>query len=59
MFVIFSLLEFCAAVAALAFGYAAIKQHNYTRMVRGAGAGIQRKKEKKATSFHALLSCPA
>ncbi|XP_050752944.1 membrane-spanning 4-domains subfamily A member 15-like [Gymnogyps californianus] len=39
MFVIFSLLEFCAAVAALAFGYAAIKQHNYTRMVRGAGAG--------------------
>ncbi|KAM6204627.1 membrane-spanning 4-domains subfamily A member 15 isoform 3-T3 [Sarcoramphus papa] len=32
MFVIFSLLEFCVAVAALAFGYAAIKQHNYTRM---------------------------
>ncbi|KAF1403330.1 Membrane-spanning 4-domains subfamily A member 15, partial [Spheniscus magellanicus] len=34
MFVIFCLLEFCAAVAALAFGYDAVKQHNYTRMVR-------------------------
>ncbi|NXE30512.1 M4A15 protein, partial [Ardeotis kori] len=33
IFVIFSLLEFCAAVAALAFGYDAVKQHNYTRMV--------------------------
>ncbi|KAK1206017.1 M4A15 protein, partial [Pygoscelis papua] len=33
MFVIFCLLEFCAAVAALAFGYDAVKQHNYTRMV--------------------------
>ncbi|KAM6133343.1 membrane-spanning 4-domains subfamily A member 15-like [Phoenicopterus ruber ruber] len=32
MFVIFCLLEFCTAVAALAFGYDAIKQHNYTRM---------------------------
>ncbi|XP_063188504.1 membrane-spanning 4-domains subfamily A member 15-like isoform X2 [Chroicocephalus ridibundus] len=32
MFVIFCLLEFCAAVVALAFGYDAIKQHNYTRM---------------------------
>ncbi|NWH53893.1 M4A15 protein, partial [Fregata magnificens] len=38
MFVIFCLLEFCAAVAALAFGYDAVKQHNYTRMVRGDGA---------------------
>ncbi|NXS39249.1 M4A15 protein, partial [Balaeniceps rex] len=38
IFVIFCLLEFCTAVAALAFGYNAIKQHNYTRMVRGAGA---------------------
>ncbi|NXK14882.1 M4A15 protein, partial [Herpetotheres cachinnans] len=37
IFVIFSLLEFCTAVAALAFGYDAIKQHNYTRMVRGHG----------------------
>ncbi|KAF1548791.1 Membrane-spanning 4-domains subfamily A member 4A, partial [Eudyptes schlegeli] len=37
MFVIFCLLEFCAAVAALAFGYDALKQHNYTRMVRGGG----------------------
>ncbi|NXK16437.1 M4A15 protein, partial [Arenaria interpres] len=37
MLVIFCLLEFCAAVAALAFGYNAIKQHNYTRMVRGTG----------------------
>ncbi|NXH69370.1 M4A15 protein, partial [Hydrobates tethys] len=37
MFVIFCLLEFCVAVAALAFGYNAVKQHNYTRMVRGAG----------------------
>ncbi|XP_068256077.1 membrane-spanning 4-domains subfamily A member 15-like [Nyctibius grandis] len=32
IFVIFCLLEFCVAVAALAFGYDAIKQHNYTRM---------------------------
>ncbi|XP_027659983.1 membrane-spanning 4-domains subfamily A member 15-like [Falco biarmicus] len=32
IFIIFSLLEFCAAVAALAFGYDAIKQHDYTRM---------------------------
>ncbi|XP_069713406.1 membrane-spanning 4-domains subfamily A member 15-like isoform X1 [Phaenicophaeus curvirostris] len=31
--VIFSFLEFCVAVVALAFGYNAIKQHNYTRMV--------------------------
>ncbi|NXS54981.1 M4A15 protein, partial [Brachypteracias leptosomus] len=35
--VIFSLLEFCVAVAAVAFGYHAIKQHQYTRMVRGEG----------------------
>ncbi|NXA18306.1 M4A15 protein, partial [Ibidorhyncha struthersii] len=34
MFVIFCLLEFCAAVVALAFGYDAIRQHNYTCMVR-------------------------
>ncbi|XP_075568420.1 membrane-spanning 4-domains subfamily A member 15-like [Pelecanus crispus] len=33
VFVIFCFLEFCTAVAALAFGYNAIKQHNYTRMV--------------------------
>ncbi|XP_010562653.1 PREDICTED: membrane-spanning 4-domains subfamily A member 15 [Haliaeetus leucocephalus] len=32
MFVIFSLLEFCVAVAALAFGYNAIRQHNYMPM---------------------------
>ncbi|NXX57810.1 M4A15 protein, partial [Scopus umbretta] len=38
IFVIFCLLEFCAAVAALAFGYNAVKQHNYTRMVRGGPA---------------------
>ncbi|NXE83753.1 M4A15 protein, partial [Cochlearius cochlearius] len=38
IFTIFCLLEFCTAVAALAFGYNAIQQHNYTRMVRGAGA---------------------
>ncbi|NXE16850.1 M4A15 protein, partial [Lophotis ruficrista] len=38
IFVIFSLLEFCAAVAALAFGYDAVKQHSYTRMVRGGMA---------------------
>ncbi|NXI44905.1 M4A15 protein, partial [Galbula dea] len=36
--VIFCLLEFCTAVAAVAFGYDAIKQHNYTRMVRVARA---------------------
>ncbi|NXF41960.1 M4A15 protein, partial [Nyctibius bracteatus] len=39
IFVIFCLLEFCVAVAALAFGYNAVKQHNYTRMVRGTGTG--------------------
>ncbi|NXP69791.1 M4A15 protein, partial [Ramphastos sulfuratus] len=33
--VLFSLLEFCVAVAAVAFGHDAIKQQNYTRMVRG------------------------
>ncbi|NXJ97960.1 M4A15 protein, partial [Corythaixoides concolor] len=37
IFVIFCLLEFCVAVAALAFGYNAVKQHNYAPMVRGAG----------------------
>ncbi|NWX13748.1 M4A15 protein, partial [Aegotheles bennettii] len=37
IFVISCLLEFCTAVAALAFGYHAVKQHDYTRMVRGAG----------------------
>ncbi|NXG37819.1 M4A15 protein, partial [Dromaius novaehollandiae] len=34
IFIIFCLLEFCTAVAALTFGYDAIKQHNYKRMVR-------------------------
>ncbi|XP_062433411.1 membrane-spanning 4-domains subfamily A member 15-like [Rhea pennata] len=33
MFIIFCLLEFCTAVAAMTFGYGAIKQHNYRRMV--------------------------
>ncbi|XP_009684047.1 membrane-spanning 4-domains subfamily A member 15-like [Struthio camelus] len=33
VFVIFCLLEFCTAVAALTFGYGAIKQHNYRRVV--------------------------
>lgn len=37
IFVLFSLLEFCAAVAAVTFGCAAVQQHNYTRMVRGDG----------------------
>ncbi|NXJ12418.1 M4A15 protein, partial [Odontophorus gujanensis] len=32
--ILFGLLEFCTAVAALAFGCTAIKQHSYTRMVR-------------------------
>ncbi|NXK87664.1 M4A15 protein, partial [Formicarius rufipectus] len=32
-----SLLEFCVAVAALAFGYEAVRQHSYNRMVRGSG----------------------
>ncbi|NXG49747.1 M4A15 protein, partial [Psilopogon haemacephalus] len=36
--VLFNLLEFFVAVAAVAFGYDAVKQQNYTRMVRGAGA---------------------
>ncbi|NWX53184.1 M4A15 protein, partial [Steatornis caripensis] len=41
IFVIFCLLEFCAAVAVLAFGYDAIRQHSYTRMVRAAGPRSQ------------------
>ncbi|NXK49417.1 M4A15 protein, partial [Chauna torquata] len=36
MFFLFCLLEFCTAVAALAFGHAAVRQHNYTRMVSSA-----------------------
>ncbi|KAM6273352.1 uncharacterized protein LJ264_002957 [Porphyrio hochstetteri] len=32
IFVTFCLLEFCVAVSALAFGYNAVKQHDYTRM---------------------------
>ncbi|NWR67263.1 M4A4A protein, partial [Bucorvus abyssinicus] len=40
VFVLFSLLEFCVAVAALAFGYAAIKRHNYMPMVREDGAAV-------------------
>ncbi|NXY81096.1 M4A15 protein, partial [Alcedo cyanopectus] len=34
---IFSLLEFCVAVAAVAFGYEAFRQHDYRPMVRGDG----------------------
>ncbi|NXD88678.1 M4A15 protein, partial [Halcyon senegalensis] len=37
MLITFSLLEFCAAVAAVAFGYEAIKQQAYRRMVRADG----------------------
>ncbi|NXN95062.1 M4A15 protein, partial [Rhinopomastus cyanomelas] len=36
---IFSLLEFCVAVAALAFGYEALRQQDYRSMVRASGAG--------------------
>lgn len=35
--VILSLLEFCAAVAVLAFGYDTVRQHTYTQLVREAG----------------------
>ncbi|NXM07148.1 M4A15 protein, partial [Tyrannus savana] len=35
-FVLLNLLEFCVAVAALAFGYEAVRQHSYTHMVRVA-----------------------
>lgn len=35
LLVVFVLLEFCVAVAVLAFGYHAVKQHSYTAMVRG------------------------
>ncbi|NWZ30961.1 M4A15 protein, partial [Asarcornis scutulata] len=34
--VLFCLLEFCTAVAALAFGCSAVRRHSYTRMVSGA-----------------------
>ncbi|NXM36727.1 M4A15 protein, partial [Oxyruncus cristatus] len=37
-FVLLSLLEFCVAVAVLAFGYEAVRQHSYTHTVRG-GSG--------------------
>lgn len=33
--VLFCLLEFCTAVAALAFGCSAVRSHSYTRMVSG------------------------
>uniref|UniRef100_A0A803VIY3 Coiled-coil domain-containing protein 86 n=2 Tax=Ficedula albicollis TaxID=59894 RepID=A0A803VIY3_FICAL len=35
--VILGLLEFCAAVAVLAFGYDTVRQHTYTQLVREAG----------------------
>ncbi|NXE98451.1 M4A15 protein, partial [Menura novaehollandiae] len=35
-FVLLSLLEFCVAVAVLAFGYEAVQQHRYTQLVREA-----------------------
>lgn len=35
--VILSLLEFCVAVAVLAFGYDTVRQHTYTQLVREAG----------------------
>ncbi|NXG20793.1 M4A15 protein, partial [Grallaria varia] len=38
--VLLSLLEFCVAVAALAFGYEAVRQHSYSHMVRGETPGI-------------------
>ncbi|NXF99619.1 M4A15 protein, partial [Sakesphorus luctuosus] len=37
--VILSLLEFCVAVAALAFGYGAVRQQSYTHMVRADPQG--------------------
>ncbi|NWV10064.1 M4A4A protein, partial [Ptilonorhynchus violaceus] len=36
-FVLLSLLEFCVAVAVLAFGYDTVQQHRYTQLVREAG----------------------
>ncbi|NXH24521.1 M4A15 protein, partial [Myiagra hebetior] len=36
-FVLLSLLEFCVAVAVLAFGYDTVRQHTYTQLVREAG----------------------
>ncbi|XP_041878558.1 membrane-spanning 4-domains subfamily A member 15-like isoform X1 [Corvus kubaryi] len=36
-FVLLGLLEFCVAVAVLAFGYDAARQHTYTQLVREAG----------------------
>ncbi|NXB06590.1 M4A15 protein, partial [Cnemophilus loriae] len=35
--VLLSLLEFCVAVAVLAFGYDTVRQHTYTQLVREAG----------------------
>lgn len=35
--VILGLLEFCVAVAVLAFGYDTVRQHTYTQLVREAG----------------------
>ncbi|RMB98090.1 hypothetical protein DUI87_25568 [Hirundo rustica rustica] len=35
--VLLGLLEFCAAVAVLAFGYDTVRQHTYTQLVREAG----------------------
>ncbi|NXS90031.1 M4A15 protein, partial [Erpornis zantholeuca] len=36
-FVLLVLLEFCVAVAVLAFGYDAVRQHTYSQLVREAG----------------------
>ncbi|NWW12425.1 M4A4A protein, partial [Oreocharis arfaki] len=36
-FVLLGLLEFCVAVAVLAFGYDTVRQHTYTQLVREAG----------------------
>ncbi|NXC09740.1 M4A15 protein, partial [Orthonyx spaldingii] len=36
-FVVLGLLQFCVAVAVLAFGYETVQQHRYTQLVRQAG----------------------
>ncbi|NWT90528.1 M4A4A protein, partial [Lanius ludovicianus] len=46
-FVLLGLLEFCVAVAVLAFGYDTVLQHTYTQLVREAGMpGTPRKSLK-------------
>ncbi|KAJ7417362.1 hypothetical protein BTVI_33120 [Pitangus sulphuratus] len=46
-FVLLNLLEFCVAVAALAFGYEAVRQHSYTHMDKALRTSWARKMKER------------